>query len=306
MYDIVGDIHGHADSLERLLDRLGYREQRGVYRHPDRKLIFVGDLVDRGPRILRVLEIARSMVEAEQALAVLGNHELNALAYHTPDPESPSSFLRPHIDKNNRQHKATLDQLSQATLESYLNWFRTLPFWLDLGGIRVVHACWDDHHMQVIRQARNASQAIETHFLRHAYRKGNRLFESVEAVLKGKEMHLPDGHFYRDKDGHERGSVRVKWYEDPTGHTYRTYALQTDLFECDMDLPESLLSEARPYPENAPPVFIGHYWLSATSPSRLAHNVACLDYSVAKDGFLCAYRWDGEPQIDDDKFVTVR
>ncbi len=160
--------------------------------------------------------------------------------------------------------------------------------------------------MQVIRQARNASQAIETHFLQHAYRKGNRLFESVEAVLKGKEMHLPDGHFYRDKDGHERGSVRVKWYEDPTGHTYRTYAMQTDLFECDLDLPESLLSEARPYPENAPPVFIGHYWLSATSPSRLAHNVACLDYSVAKDGFLCAYRWDGEPQIDDDKFVTVR
>ncbi len=43
MYDIVGDIHGHADTLERLLDRLGYREQRGVYRHPERKLIFVGD-----------------------------------------------------------------------------------------------------------------------------------------------------------------------------------------------------------------------------------------------------------------------
>jgi hypothetical protein len=53
-------------------------------------------------------------------------------------------------------------------------------------------------------------------------------------------------------------------------------------------------------------VFLGHYWLSAERPTILADNVACLDFSVAKGGFLCAYRWDGEQQLSNDSFVWVR
>lgn len=48
-YDIIGDVHGHASALAALLTRLGYRETRGAWRHPDRQAIFVGDLIDRGP-----------------------------------------------------------------------------------------------------------------------------------------------------------------------------------------------------------------------------------------------------------------
>jgi hypothetical protein len=48
-YDIVGDIHGHADALHRLLGILGYREVDGVFRHPDRQMLFAGDFIDRGP-----------------------------------------------------------------------------------------------------------------------------------------------------------------------------------------------------------------------------------------------------------------
>jgi hypothetical protein len=46
-YDLIGDIHGCARTLERLLDTLGYRLQGGVWRHPQRMAIFLGDLVDR-------------------------------------------------------------------------------------------------------------------------------------------------------------------------------------------------------------------------------------------------------------------
>jgi hypothetical protein len=56
-------------------------------------------------------------------------------------------------------------------------------------------------------------------------------------------------------------------------------------------------------PTTAKPVFIGHYWLSASKPEILADNVACLDYSVAKGGFLCAYRWQGEQRLSNDHFV---
>lgn len=59
MYDLIGDIHGHADALQQLLKKLGYYRQKGVYRHPDRQAIFLGDFIDRGPRIREMLEIVR-------------------------------------------------------------------------------------------------------------------------------------------------------------------------------------------------------------------------------------------------------
>src|SRR4051812_17938497 len=92
MYDLIGDIHGHADELVQLLGALGYQKAHGAYRHPDRKVIFLGDFIDRGPKIGQVLETVRPMVEGGHALAVMGNHELNALAYHTEDPESPGEY----------------------------------------------------------------------------------------------------------------------------------------------------------------------------------------------------------------------
>ena len=50
MYDIIGDIHGQAGKLEALLTNMGYQLKDGVYQHPQRTLISVGDLIDRGPQ----------------------------------------------------------------------------------------------------------------------------------------------------------------------------------------------------------------------------------------------------------------
>ena len=72
-YDVIGDIHGYADALRRLLIKLGYTEVDGAFRHESRKAIFVGDFVDRGPEQREVLRIARAMCEAETAFALLGN-----------------------------------------------------------------------------------------------------------------------------------------------------------------------------------------------------------------------------------------
>jgi hypothetical protein len=105
-YDIIGDIHGQADKLHALLARLGYRERDGAHRHPDRTAIFVGDFIDRGPRQLDSVTTVRRMTDAGSALAIMGNHEFNAIAWHTPDPDRPGEFLRPHgggLGRKNRE-----------------------------------------------------------------------------------------------------------------------------------------------------------------------------------------------------------
>jgi hypothetical protein len=305
MYDLIGDIHGHADELVQLLEVLGYRKALGAYQHPERRVIFLGDFIDRGPKIRQVLEIVRPMIDQGKALAVMGNHELNALAYHTEDPETPGEFLRRRSDKNIRQHRKTVEQLSADDLTSYLGWFRTLPMWLDLDGLRVVHACWDEQAVAPIAQALSEHGGITDSLLQSACKKGKTLFCPVEVVLKGKEGKLPDGASFRDKDGHVRTEIRTRWYLAPDGHTYRTYALQSDEIDCDLGLEREVITAATPYPTTAKPVFIGHYWLSAQRPDLLAENVACLDYSVAKGGFLCAYRWNGEQKLSNDNFVCT-
>jgi protein phosphatase len=76
-FDIVGDVHGCCDELEELLGRLGYVAKDGVFSHPEgRKAIFLGDLVDRGPRIAQTLKTVMAMTAAGTALCVPGNHDI--------------------------------------------------------------------------------------------------------------------------------------------------------------------------------------------------------------------------------------
>jgi protein phosphatase len=89
-FDIIGDIHGCTDELESLLKELGYVPMayekddllwgNHAYQHPTgRKAIFVGDLVDRGPRVLDTVRIVRNMIHRGTALCVPGNHDMKLL-----------------------------------------------------------------------------------------------------------------------------------------------------------------------------------------------------------------------------------
>jgi len=306
MYDLIGDIHGHADELEHVLKLLGYHKVSGSYRHSERKIIFLGDFIDRGRQIREVLDLVRGMVETGNASAVMGNHEWNALAFHTESKTHPGEFLRPHTPRNYAQFSKTAEQISPNEMESYLEWFRSLPMWLDLPGLRVVHACWDEKSMSLISAALQKTGGVNTEFLQSAHEAKSELFMAVESVLKGKEIKLPAGRTMRDKDGTERSRVRTRWYLSPHGHTYDTYAFGSSGFDCHDSLDAAAHAQAVPYPESAKPVFIGHYWLSGQQPQILADNVACLDFSVAKGGFLCAYRWNGEQKLDNANFVSGR
>lgn len=308
MYDIIGDIHGFSDELLWLLKKLGYRCIGGAWRHPGRKAIFLGDFIDRGPASFMVIDIVRRMIDAGTAHAVMGNHEFNALAYHTPHPDRPGEFLRAHTEKNIKQHKVVLDQLGCASALDRVKWFYTLPLWLDLGELRVVHAYWDEAAMKTLKKKGAVDQEnhLKPEALRAASTKGDAIHQAIEHVLKGLEVTLPDGLTYTDKEGNVRSEIRVRWWDAAKRTSWRDIAVGP------RDLTQRLPADRGPVPKLKqryawwkPPVFVGHYWLSG-EPEPLGRNVACVDYSVAKmGGALVAYRWDGERSVKAKNFVTV-
>ncbi len=76
-YDIIGDVHGHADVLVALLRKLGYRERAGAWRHPERTAVFLGDFIDRvfngsaRPLLLQLVEDRRLSKEDLDEIARL-------------------------------------------------------------------------------------------------------------------------------------------------------------------------------------------------------------------------------------------
>lgn len=300
MYDFIGDIHGHAYALRRLLACLGYEERGGVYRHPSRRVVFLGDYIDRGPQIPETLSIVRSMVEEAGAIALLGNHEYNALCFHQPAPGG--GYLRPHSLKNFGQHAETLRQFGsdQKALDDYLSWFRTLPFSWEEEGWRAVHASWEAGQMEVLR-AELPQGPLDAETLARSADRDDRLFLAVEDVAKGVELALPEGVSFRDKEGNPRTEARVRWWEDTEGRSLREVTLPRH-----PNMPDVKLGAAdyAVYGPAEKPVFFGHYWLWGT-PELQRANVACLDYSIAKGGQLVAYRWEGERELRPEHLFAV-
>lgn len=323
-YDIIGDIHGCAAELEALLDLLGYAQDGsdGACRHPVRKAVFVGDLIDRGPDQLRVLQIVKAMVDAGSAQMVLGNHEFNAMAYATEWPPTSGKYLRPHDDpgnpkaaKNEQQHRAFLEQVTGTDREQYLAWFWTQPLWLDLGGLRVVHACWHADSIAVVERELGGSRFTTTDQLVRASTKGDPLYTAVETLLKGPEISLVDHgqEPYIDKDGHSRDDARLRWWHEGIATLRHLAEMGGNFFTAAGEpyppLPDIAVSadhQRHVYGEQVP-VLYGHYWRSGT-PTH-GHDwtdfAACVDFSAVNDGALMAYRWSGENRIDPENYVSV-
>jgi len=137
-FDIVGDIHGCADELDQLLELLGYTANgadSNAISHPDgRRMLFLGDLVDRGPQIPRVVRRVMRMVRDGSAWCIRGNHEAQMLR-HFDDASAPVAWgLEDTLEQLNREAPELRQQLDRFA--------RQLPFHLvlDQGNLVIAHA----------------------------------------------------------------------------------------------------------------------------------------------------------------------
>ena len=288
--DVVGDIHGTFDHLNSLLSTLGYYHVADGWTHPEgRRLVFVGDYIDRGPEPVRSVALVRELCDAGVAFALLGNHDVNAIQFSMRrdsrgifDPcqahrdacavlhsgAAPAKgWLRSHegngrSPKNIHQHEETLRNSTADEYAEIVQWACRLPAWLELPGIRVVHAAWIppamrklddwagkngiqslgiraasiDHAIAAQRDRSKAPGIAPSPPLWHdllnlgsirAERARPDSCEAValERVLKGVEAELPDGVSYRDVGNVDRHAVRVRWFEPAAGRTFAEHAL---------------------------------------------------------------------------------
>lgn len=304
-YDIIGDIHGQATKLEALLHNMGYcyNEQRQCWSHSNRKVLFVGDFVDRGPEQIRTLQIVRSMVDNGCAKAVMGNHEFNAIAWFEKDPLAPGQHLRKHTEKNFHQHQRFLDEVEQdsAVHKDWIDWFYTLPLWID-DEVRVIHACWHTPSMKLLTPLLGPNNTLTPELVEKASRKGSAEFEAVELLCKGMEVALPEGAVFVDKQGVSRTQTRTAWW-DETRTTYKQASLVNAELAAQLPDDPIPLHSLVNY-DNEKPLFFGHYWMIG-APRILGDKLCCVDYSAAiGEHPLVGYRYDGEHTLRVEKFIS--
>jgi hypothetical protein len=233
--DVVGDVHGEVQALQALLDRLGYGPGGS---HPEgRRLVFVGDLVDRGPDSPAVARLVSTLIRAGRAQCVLGNHEFNVLL----GSRKPDNFwfFGHEPDKLHPVLAASQKRATAREREEILELAGSLPLALERGDVRVVHACWD---ADMIGKARG-----ETDVLTMYRRYKARIDEALGVLGVADDVHTKLAHQNRnpvklltsgleekaprpfETNGKLRHERRVRWwhdYSDPVlclfGHYWRT------------------------------------------------------------------------------------
>ena len=140
-FDVIGDVHGCADELEALLDKLGYERSDGTqpFSHAQgRRAVILGDIVDRGPRILDTYRIVRAMVDAGSALCLPGNHDVKLLRKLRGKDVKIAHGLEKTLEELER-----MPESERATLSAEMaDFFDSLigHFVLDQGKLVVAHA----------------------------------------------------------------------------------------------------------------------------------------------------------------------
>ncbi len=157
--DIIGDIHGELEALRALLRHLGYKDDG---RHPEgRKIVFVGDLCDRGPYSYSVIKLAQRLIAGGHAQAILGNHELNLL---TDDIKDGSGWFFDERLSQDQKYYAPFERAPIQERENIRSFLEKLPVILERDDIRVVHAAWTEAAANAVASA--SPGAVSEHYRR--------------------------------------------------------------------------------------------------------------------------------------------
>lgn len=296
-YDIIGDVHGEILILIQLITSLGY--DLSTLSHPTgRKLIFVGDLVDRGPDSMAVIRLVKSFIDAGIAYSVIGNHEINVA---NQEPKDGTGWILERQNKDDRYlpfSKVT----SEEDKKFVFDFINSLPVAIESPSFRVVHAAWDLDAIDEIKQIDVISSYPEFFSSRKQSFRASLPVEELNAYLDEQDIYSEDlkdpsvelpilpgtANYYYKLQRYNPIRVLTSGVEEPikepmfAGGEWRflgRHAWWDTYFE-------------------AKPVIVGHYWRKVNestwslSPDYLfsgisfnswlgaKHSVFCVDFSI--------------------------
>lgn len=150
--DIIGDVHGQFEALQNLLHYLGYSpDGRHSY---GRKIVLVGDLVDRGSDAPAVLAWFQRAHQAGNALMVLGNHEINLL---TGEPKDGSGWFFNSRAEHDAMYYAPWQRLPEHKKNAVVEFLQQQPLVLQRHDLRIVHAAWLPESIARLQERNNES-----------------------------------------------------------------------------------------------------------------------------------------------------
>ena len=277
--DLIGDIHGHYLELRLLLEKLGYSLQGLNLAHPDnRKLAFVGDFINRGPQSIEVLKLVRSLHQSGDAFVVLGNHEFNLIQNLVAGNSIPDEFV------------------------PFIPWLRTLPLFLELETLRIVHAAWHFSSINILDQVLVADDL----FIKETFKKESMYKRASQSILSGIKIIIPKDLKLADRFAIPRTKGRLRWWLDLRGKPYSECFFSPMFPEIsDRGPTETEISMLEPYIRREKPVFIGHYCLPPNM-AKIYGQVVCLDGCVTCDKRLWGYRHEGEHTPDTSNLIQVK
>ena len=149
----------------------------------------------------------------------MGNHEFNAGMFHSYRETAGEKIpLRPHDEKNMKQHKAFLNEYIRHPVSGrkHIEWIKNLPLFLDFDGFRLVHATWDEAAVALLQKegVLDEKNRIRPDQWDRLEDYKSPVGKAAERLTKGHEMMLPEGLTYIDPDGNGRDRARLKWWAD--------------------------------------------------------------------------------------------
>jgi len=279
--DIVGDIHGEIGAFRDLMRHLAYGDDGS---HPaGRRLVFVGDLTDRGPDSPAVVDWVANLIDAGRAQCVLGNHDLNIML---GDRKHDNAWF---FGKVHKEDGIVVPQVlaDESIRQRSCKLFGELPIALERDDLRVIHACWDN---DMIGLARESDDVVALYREYH---------ERIESRLTGSELDEID----RGLEHQNKNPVKVLL----SGPEERTEVPTRSAGKIRHERRVRWWNEYR-----GPFCVFGHYSILEPQP-RIGHSAFCVDYGVGKrwterragktDGFklkLAALRWPDRIVVFDD------
>jgi hypothetical protein len=286
--DIIGDIHGELTALENLLRKLGY-DDRGRHRE-GRRLVFVGDLVDRGPDSPGVLRTVIPMIESGNAQCVVGNHELNALR---DDPKQYRSGEGWWYGREEPAYDSVVVDPDEKE-RVFAPFLRSLPIALERADLRVAHACW---HAPSIETVRSRESVIDCFHQEHA---------ALVPILSGLrqtavEAIKASGYELRDRRNPDRPIPMISElaeFEERNQMGNAAKVVTSGVERCSEEPfwasgKWRMVERARWWEEfDETPVVVGHYWRRYRADQARGHDKGDVDLF----GELAADQWMGRHQ----------